>query len=360
MTEDKAQYLVERVHSAFGFSKLPLLDLCPGFANRPGPAGPAAERGTHLGEVVADWVVGGFRKDAPLPEHDVAAVSYAREILQDWDRPGYQWHAEMQLHTSITDVWGYADLVGLDTDGESEVVLVELKTGWSERPRAWRNPQVMGLALALLELGTPMVTALLVEMDKRSQSIALWDQTDIPFLRSRLASIVDAAREPAESALEPGEYCAWCGRNGYCSAFAAIPQKAMVALRRPLLPPADWAGGLSPESVAEILDRAMPVVELAVDYLGALKARAVSLLDAGAEVPGWRIKTSAGPRAWDDAEKAQDALEALIGPAALTLKSPAQIEAVAKAAGLKKEIEAIIAQHAHSTERRSLTRDRSK
>lgn len=363
MTEEveNVEYPVDaREHSPFGFSRQPLLDKCPGFLAREADDNAAAARGTRLGEQIAQWVLDGFGSGDPLPDEDAGALAYAREVLSEWKDPDYQWHAELAIYTEIQDLWGYADLVGLDRHGEKDIILVELKSGWSERPRAWRNPQVMGLALGLLETGGPPVTAILIEVDKRSYSVAMWDSSDIRRLRSTLASIIAAAREPSESALEAGAWCTWCDRHGYCPAFATAPGKALTALRRPVQPPAEWAGGLSPDLVAEILDRAKPAVELANDYLGALKARAMTLLEAGAEVPGWRIKTTAGARQWVDAEAAQDELEPILGPVIMALKSPAQIEAIARADGVKQEMATIIAQHARSTERRTLTTDRSK
>ena len=325
--EDRLEALAERPHAPFGFSRLPALAVCPGFIGAPGTSA-AAERGTRIGDLLAQWVVTQEIDDRVNgPDHE--ALRYGADILQGLHRRDYTWEAEPRLDTSIEGVWGYADVVGLDSLLGERAILVELKTGWGTREPAVRNAQVQGLALALLERGYAVVDAYLIECDQKRTTAARWSFEDLPILRAIVAGIVAGAQAPVEQALTPNGACAYCARASLCPALVQAPERALAAARRStVLSPQDYVGALSTEAVAAVLDRAIPAVELADKYLGLLKARAVALLEEGAAVPGYRLAVSSGARGWIDEAAAQAALadagyslEQVGG-----LASPAQVE----------------------------------
>ena len=131
----------------------------------------------------------------------------------------------------------------------------------------------------------------------------------------------------------------------------AAPDLALALIGTRTLTPADYAGVMSPETLAETLAKVAPLAELVEAYVGALKARAMTLLEAGAEVPGWTIKRSGGARRWADEAGAAAALaDAGYDMAeSMDLASPAQVEK-----RLGKEAKAIIAPYIQQAVNKSL------
>lgn len=72
-----------------------------------------------------------------------------------------------------------------------------------------------------------------------------------------------------------------------------------------------------------------------VDILaGALKARAVAIIEAGGVVPGWVLKRSGGPRVWIDEIVAAVRLADFGIPMESRMPSPAEAERRLKSAGI--------------------------
>jgi hypothetical protein len=344
--------LATRPHAPFGFSRLPALQACPGFLNSEGTS-PAAQRGTDIGEELAAWLVDGTETTIDDPAVKTGRGLIASIISGNYD--SYSWSAEDRLTTSIDGVWGYADLVGR-SPWEERAVLLELKTGYGDRAPANRNRQVQGLALALLEQGRYVVDAYLIECDKGTVSGERFTTEDIPVLQTIVRGIVDSAREPLLSSFEPAGQCRYCARATTCPSLAEAPGKALAHVPKDVAPK-EWAAALSPEAAAETLSRVSPLVKLADDLLGALKARVTSLIEAGAEVPGWRIKETAGTRSWTDEAEVLDYLSAHFGLEDVTaLASPAQVEKLGKTLGkeAKKALREYIKGHTTTSTRKSL------
>ena len=175
---------------------------------------------------------------------------------------------------------------------------------------------------------------------------------------STLTEAMDAALEP-DPPLTSGAWCRWCPAKTICPAYRdqAInlardtfdpgpsfragdmlgplptevwvgtveePRPATNVYGRVVLPaPTD----LDPGEIATILARA-PLFEA---WIEAVQHRAVSLLDTGTHIPGWKLAQRSGHRRWKDADAAPDALRALgMQTSAMytepKLRSPAQVE----------------------------------
>lgn len=345
-------HLSARAHALYSPSRLPFLEQCPGWIGD-GAASDAAERGTVIGALLAAYVVDGVDPYTDAPEDWREAIRAGVErldaICQRW--PGLVWSAEDRVDPGIPETAGYCDLVGRD-ELVGDAVLIEIKTGRGERAAAAHNRQIQSLALGLLVGGAAQVTAYLLECDRDTVSEAVF--ADAAPLRSVVSSLVLSATYAGERDLRAGPYCGYCGRREQCPASADTPRQAMEALGETTLTPASYAERLSPEALGETLTRVAPLVACADAYLGALQARAMALIEAGAEVPGWRVKEGNGQRAWADEGAAALALQEAghdLGEV-MALASPAQVER-----RLGRAVRPIVDAHTVMGRRRSLVED---
>jgi hypothetical protein len=266
--------------------------------------------------------------------------------------PGLTWTEERFVATGIVGCGGYTDLLSVD-DLLGEAVLIELKTGRGDRARATDNRQVQAYALGVLHdlPSVDRVVVYLIECDRETTTRAVFTRPDMAGLRGVIKTIIINAELATDASLRAGKQCGYCARREQCPPLVASPELALALIGPRTMTPADYAGAMSPETLAETLAKVAPLAELVEAYVGALKARAMTLLEAGAEVPGWTIKRSGGARRWADEAGAAAALaDAGYDMAeSMDLASPSQVEK-----RLGKEAKAIIAPYLQQAVNKSL------
>lgn len=346
--------LNDRPHQKHSPSRLAMYAKCPGWISDGQPPGPLAERGTRVGEILAAYAVDGVDPlDGADPE-DLDALQYGVELIDQLKRASdtMVWTAEDFIATGIDHVGGYMDLTARD-DFLGEAILVEFKTGRADREKAIDNAQVTAYALGLLEDGIQTVWCHLVELDKRTVTQVTYYAQDAERLSARVQALVDAAETVTDADLRPGPQCKYCGRQEQCPAYSQTPQMALAAIGERTLSPKDYAAHLAPEDLSEALRRVLPLVKMADDYAGALKQRAMTIIEAGGEIPGWMVKHIAGTRSWEgDEQSIYEALIAAYPEAAeriVVLRSPAQVEKI-----LGKGAKEFIGRHTRQGQRKSL------
>ena len=320
--------MTERPHAEYSPSRLPYLDACPGWLGDGAP-GPLAERGTRIGDRLARYIVEGADPLYWADEDDKAALAYGMSTLDaiSAKTEGLDWWAEKFVDSGIADCGGYTDLLCVD-DILGHAILAEIKTGRGQRAPAGGNLQVMGYVLGLFNdnQGIESVEAYLVECDRETTSTERFVRDDIPMLRHAVKSVIVSAQHATEADLKSGSHCGYCKRREQCPRLAEAPGHALALIDGRALSAADYASAMSPETLGETLSRVAPMADIVETYVGALKARAMALLEAGAEVPGWRVKTMGGQRTWTDAEGAATALSAAGYEVPAEIPSPAQVE----------------------------------
>lgn len=327
----------ERKHDLYSPSRLPFLDKCPGWISDGAP-GEAAERGTRIGERLAQWFMGNLAGEpmdileGAVPE-DTEALENGARMLEEIAsiHPEMQWAAEARADTGIPDCGGWIDLLGVD-DFMGEAVVVELKTGQSHREPAQSNLQVQAYVLGCMRESYYPVTAYLVECDLDFYTAYDYREGSASTLTQTVSSIVSRAQKPLERDLSPGEYCRYCARHTQCPAVVESPTTALEAIgggQEVVLSPEDYAKALTPSDLSDTLKQVLPVMKLAEGYVGALKAQAMKIFEAGGEIPDFDVKHTSGARSWLDEQQAADELadaypdhiKVLLG-----LVSPAQVE----------------------------------
>lgn len=316
----------DRSHAEYSPSRLSMLAKCLGWIGD-GQPGSLAARGTAIGERLAGYMTDGIDPldgadpdDRAAIENGMAALDQIRER-----HPELVWTAERWVDTGIEGCSGYCDLDGTDPLGIETPVLIEIKTGRGEREPAQTNMQVAAYALGLARVADcSEVIAYMIECDTGAVSAAVLRPDRVP-----IAELIARAKAATDADLTPGSQCAYCARREQCPPVVASPDNALAMIGERTLSPKDYAGALSPADLGETLERVLPVVKLADDYASALKSRAMAIIEAGGEVPGWTVKHSGGNRAWIDMAAARAELEAKYPEdwmSLIELCSPAQAE----------------------------------
>ena len=322
----------ERKHADFSPSRLAILEKCPCWISDD-KTSEAAQRGTDYGAAIARYATEHVKEDNPDLEYGYGIIDaiYA-------ESGNVTFEAEPILDTGIPEVWGYGDLASTG-EWETDAALVEIKSGFGDRPEASENVQVMSYALGLLKKGYEKVTAYLVELDKKEYTQAVFMTSDIQAIEDRINSIIDVAKKATFDNAQTGRQCGYCGKIETCPEVCLTPDTTTALLNtqnNKNLEPADFARSLTPETLSRTLKRVLPLFALADTYIGHLKSRAIALIEAGEEVPGYKVTEKRGRRKWIDEPAAMEALKALgVIDKITTLKTPAQAEKALGKAGKK-------------------------
>lgn len=337
-----------RTHSLFSPSRLAMLKKCPAWTGKLALSTEAmpsnAQRGIDLHEAITSAFMQG------LQSHDDSVIDYSLKSLQDIKQgfPYAAWQAEVMLDTGIPNTGGYADLIGLDTF-DNTAILIELKSGYGDRPEAEGNIQLKAYGMALLRQ-VEIVRCYLIEADQKKTTTAIWRRADMPAIHNEIIGIINQALQGGQ--YQAGPHCEYCNKTIVCPALedAVISIKTAEAA-------INEAKTLTPAEVSEKLSAYWQRMELAERYWANLKARAISIIEAGGDIEGFSVKVSSGIRKWTDEQKAIDSLSnAEVNTASImTLQSPAQVEKTLKASGMKAaEVKALLSGLTVAGERRQL------
>lgn len=334
----------EVVHSLFSPSRLVTLAKCPGWEND-GKTSDAAIRGTVIGENIARYVTTGEMPSCDSTPEAYGVRAIASICLGHQINTGAGWIPEAPLKTTIPHVSGYADIVYRDMDYS---LLVEIKSGYSDREPAVNNLQIIAYALGLLQEGYPEVYAYLIEVDKAVTSEAVFSQAEVPLMINQISDIIHTAENARQNGVghsspgNPGGHCRYCAHITTCPSMAFAPGYALQVIRErsDILNPKELAKSLSPEILGDTLRKVVPVADLIQDYVGALKCRAIEIIETGGDVPGWRVSNRNGKRTWIDEINVLHDLKAIVLDhdhyiQLISPVSPAQAEKVMISAGKK-------------------------
>ncbi|NCC40373.1 MAG: DUF2800 domain-containing protein [Gammaproteobacteria bacterium] len=241
------------------------------------------------------------------------------------------------------DLWGTADLLIL-VPPERRLIVGDLKYGAGRPVEVEDNPQLRLYGLgALARARFPVESITLAVLQPRAPHadgpvrVTALTRAELETFATAMAEA--AARTDAEDApLVAGSHCTFCRAAGGCAVLAdhamAAAREAFRAVEAPLTPA--QAGALLREA------------ETIRGWLKALEAHVLNLARTGVEVPGWKLASRRGHRAWIDpaaalAELTQTygvALDVLAPP---VLMSPAQVEKAIKAhAKRKPDVSALV------------------
>jgi len=219
----------------------------------------------------------------------------------------------------LPGVFGSADLLGRLG---SRAVVLDWKFGDGVAVSAEENEQ--GLFYAAAAMRTPE-TAWVFEGAEEVEIVIVqppavkrWVTTvkRVKEFERALKRAVKASQMP-DAAIVVGDHCRWCNAKPLCPKMTgAVDRAVKVQLEN-----------LPAETIGAYLGNA----DLLEDWIKDLRALAMTMMEGGAKVPGYKLVAKRSVRKWLDESKATQALTALgIDPVKLELVSPAQAEKLLK------------------------------
>ena len=219
----------------------------------------------------------------------------------------------------LPGVFGSADLLGRLG---SRAVVLDWKFGDGVAVSAEENEQ--GLFYAAAAMRTPE-TAWVFEGAEEVEIVIVqppavkrWVTTvkRVKEFERALKRAVKASTMP-DAAIVVGDHCRWCSAKPLCPKMTGAVDRA-VKVQMENLP-------------AETIGAYLGNADLLEDWIKDLRALAMTMMENGAKVPGYKLVAKRSVRKWLDESKATQALTAMgIDPVKLELVSPAQAEKLLK------------------------------
>ena len=221
--------------------------------------------------------------------------------------------------TYLPGVFGSADLLG--RLGNRAVVL-DWKFGDGVAVSAEENEQ--GLFYAAAAMRTPETAWVFDGAEEieivivQPPAVKRWVTTvkRVKEFERSLKRAVKASTMP-DAAIVVGDHCRWCAAKPLCPKMTGAVDRA-VKVQLEMLPAATVGAYLANADLLE-------------DWIKDLRALAMTMMENGAKVPGYKLVAKRSVRKWLDESKAADALAALgVDPMKQELVSPAQAEKLLK------------------------------
>ena len=260
-------------------SALPKLALCACYTSDPNP-GPAAGRGTSLDMMFRARIQGlpqsedGFQPTEADDDAVEWAVATARALA-----------GGTPIITNEEDC--RVAIPGIENPGTADAILPErlahadLKTG---QKRNYRE-QMAAYALGLMEQHFASEwTAHLLFCDQKE---VVTHRFTFEEARKIVGDVVAKFRDPAKRPT-PCDYCGWCAKTQTCEARLAIAESAVAAAVSGF----DFAAVLADNTK---LGRFLAACSVLDDFREQAETAAKERLQAGVEIPGWKLVTRRGP-----------------------------------------------------------------
>ena len=231
----------------------------------------------------------------------------------------YAVETEVGFGAYLPGVFGSADLLG--RLGNRAVVL-DWKFGDGVAVSVEENEQ--GLFYAAAAMRTPETAWVFDGAEEveivivQPPAVKRWVTTPkrIKEFERALKRAVKASTMP-DAAIVVGDHCRWCAAKPLCPKMTGAVDRA-VKVQLEMLPAATVGAYLANADLLE-------------DWIKDLRALAMTMMENGAKVPGYKLVAKRSVRKWLDESKAADALVALgVDPMKQELVSPAQAEKLLK------------------------------
>lgn len=299
----------------------------------PKPSSSYADEGTLLHNTIAAILetnkepkdfLGTFYNGVELTEERLERkLLPALAALDEIDPEGKLEYAVEQVvgfGDALPGVFGSADLVGrIGNRG----ILLDWKFGDGVAVEAEENPQALFYTAAALRTeatrwafeGVDEVEVIIVQPPQVKRWVTSLDR--VRRFEAELILAVRAAQQP-DAPLSVGDHCRWCAAKSICPLVNGAVERAKR------------------ENIKAVnidrLTEALASIDLLEGWIKDAREMAKELLEAGVDVPGWKLVPKRATRQWANEQTALTALtEAGCSAEELTeLKSPAQVEKVLK------------------------------
>jgi len=272
-------------------SALPKLAQCPKYQSKEGPAGPAAERGTRIDKAVRLALQGDRTEIEALAPEDKAPAEWAVQKFLDYKMTGELETREefLAMHTP-----GMAHVGTADVLNEKLGWVADLKTG---AVRDYYH-QLLAYCLALMERHFLQdYVGHVVYADERK---VVSYRVTYPEAKRQIELLLAEVRDP-NAQPRACDYCDWCARKDSCPAVVRPVEEGLAVVQGTSLTEIKARLLADPETMGKFYTQWKAVEsELIKDTVkDSVPNRIKELLEAGEEVPGWKISKAKGSEYFD-------------------------------------------------------------
>lgn len=220
-------------------------------------------------------------------------VDFARDISMSAELARVEVPVPLGHITGERGATGTADFVALtqQSDGEMALSVVDLKFGKGVKVSAYENPQLLMYALGAVEEldylldGAGVYVAVFIHQP-RLDNVSEFHMTldELRQWGEHFAEMAERTRDPQAPRI-PGEaQCRFCKARHDCP---TLRQHVLESTEQDI-------------ELLEDLGEVLPKLKMIRDWCASVEARAIERLEAGDEVPGWKLVEGRSSRAWPD------------------------------------------------------------
>ena len=352
--------MTEMRHSRIGGSTIDRTMQCPGWLKESEgiPKGPASEyamEGTALHSCMETIVLEDMARDdieAAFLGKVIEGVEITQDHIDNRILPAFDAWVELKELYALTDwepevhamfdreldIGGYSDLIAWN--GYGDVFCLDFKFGQGHMVDPTNLPQGKFYTMAArkdsvvadeLKHMKKVFIVIIQPNDRNSPTLKIWKtnvQAIDEFEQTVLAAVAEA--DGPNPSLNPGDHCRWCPAAPLCPAKTGQILKAMH---------------MDHEDLA-ILGENMDLVSEVKAWIKNVEAAVFRQLEAGAEVPGWKLVQKRSTRHWIDEEetinKLRRKMHGIGNMQNVKLLSPNQMEEKAKELDVEIEIDDMV------------------
>ena len=336
----------EQKHSRWGGSIAKRVIACPGSVALctqvpDKPSSRYADEGTLLHQAVAICVDENMHPTDLVGKVSNADLVLTEELVEDKLRPAlnllddyldevdpdntceYATEQEVSFGKFLPEAYGTCDML---IRAGSRAVVLDWKFGSGVVVDAEENAQLMYYAAAARRTdntkwvfdGATEVELVIIQPPYIKRWVTTLDRLD-EFERELKAAVKQSKQ--ADAPLQQGDHCRWCAGKPICPLMNGAADRAVQIQLR--------------EVDITKMGKALHQADLLEQWIGDLRALAHQALEAGVEVPGWKLVDKRATRKWKDEADVEQTLwkagftdtQALFET---KIKSPAQVEKVLK------------------------------
>lgn len=296
----------DRAHAEFSPSALKYLHTCPGFHGKDGSSA-AADMGTRIHEALE------VRDPSTLQSEE--EVEIYDQLLKD-EEEVFQYvfggtegvtiirEARLTLEIdALTPTFGTCDIVAIDSHGEVALV-ADYKTGISFIDPPRENWQAKAYTLGVFQAYPNVKTIHFAFLVPRNGGVIVgsFDRSEMQTLRNEISDAVRNAEQtrPKWEAgtmdiddLGPSHNCRFCRHEDHCPALGAVSVEIARRAKPGIIP--DGIIRASEVENPEVMAKLYLVARIVEEWASGIKFKAMSMMLAGVELPGLRLKSMGTP-----------------------------------------------------------------
>ena len=300
----------DRDHAEFSPSQLKYLATCAGYHGHDGSSA-AADMGTRIHEALE------VRDPSALQSEE--EIEIYEQLLKDEeevfayvfgdDDDFVNVYREMRLHLELdarTPTFGTCDIVA--HDGQTALV-ADYKTGISHIDPPRENWQAKAYTLGVFQSNPDIQTIHFAFLVPRNGGVitGTFERSEIQTLKNEISDVVRFAEQTRPKwedgtididDLGPSHNCRFCRHEDHCPALGAVSVEIARRVKPGILP--DGIIRASEVEDPAVMAKLYLVARIVEEWASAIKFKALSMVLAGTELPGLRLKSMGTPLVVED------------------------------------------------------------